>query len=50
MDPERPETASPRLVAKELQLERSSPRRTLYVHGESMRPFLVEVSRLAAVR
>ena len=31
-----------RLIAKELQLELSSPQRTLYFHGESMRPFLVE--------
>ncbi len=31
-----------RLVAKELQLETSSRQRTLYFHGESMRPFLVE--------
>jgi hypothetical protein len=31
-----------RLIAKELQLATSSPRRTLYFHGESMRPFLVE--------
>lgn len=31
-----------RLIAKELQLERSSAARTLYFHGESMRPFLVE--------
>ena len=31
-----------RLIAKELQLERSSTERTLYFHGESMRPFLVE--------
>ena len=31
-----------RLIAKELQLEASSPKRTLYFHGESMRPFLVE--------
>jgi hypothetical protein len=32
----------PRLIAKELQLEVSSEQRTLYFHGESMRPFLVE--------
>jgi hypothetical protein len=32
----------PRLIAKELQLELSSAERTLYFHGESMRPFLVE--------
>jgi hypothetical protein len=32
----------PRVIAKELQLERSSKQRTLYFHGESMRPFLVE--------
>ena len=31
-----------RLVAKELQVATSSPHRTLYFHGESMRPFLVE--------
>jgi hypothetical protein len=31
-----------RLIAKELQLELSSAQRTLYFHGESMRPFLVE--------
>ena len=31
-----------RLIAKELQLELSSEARTLYFHGESMRPFLVE--------
>jgi hypothetical protein len=31
-----------RLVAKELQVEASSSRHTLYFHGESMRPFLVE--------
>jgi signal peptidase I len=31
-----------RLIAKELQLELSSTQRTLYFHGESMRPFLVE--------
>jgi signal peptidase I len=35
-------TPSARLVAKELQLELSSEARTLYFHGESMRPFLVE--------
>lgn len=29
-------------TARELQLEASSPQRTLYFHGESMRPFLVE--------
>ncbi len=37
-----PETDRPRLLAKELQLEISSTQRTLYFHGESMRPFLVE--------
>jgi len=31
-----------RLVAKELQLTHSSETRTLYFHGESMRPFLIE--------
>ncbi len=31
-----------RLIAKELQVETSSPERTLYFHGQSMRPFLVE--------
>jgi hypothetical protein len=31
-----------RLIAKELQLELSSEARTLYFHGQSMRPFLVE--------
>ena len=31
-----------RLIARELQLELSSEARTLYFHGESMRPFLVE--------
>ena len=31
-----------RLVARELQLAISSGQRTLYFHGESMRPFLVE--------
>ncbi len=36
------ETGGPRLIAKELQLEVSSKQRTLYFHGESMRPFLVE--------
>jgi hypothetical protein len=30
------------LIAKELQLGTSSPQRTLYFHGESMRPFMVE--------
>jgi len=30
------------LVAKELQLTRSSRQQSLYFHGESMRPFLVE--------
>jgi hypothetical protein len=34
--------ADARLVAKELQLALSSEERTLYFHGESMRPFLVE--------
>lgn len=38
----KPETDRPRLIAKELQLEASSKQRTLYFHGESMRPFLVE--------
>jgi hypothetical protein len=33
---------SVRLIAKELQLELSSETRTLYFHGESMSPFLVE--------
>ena len=37
-----PRAVDPRLIAKELQLEMSSPRRTLYFHGESMRPLLVE--------
>src|ERR1700730_13830847 len=37
-----PEADGPRLIAKELQLEVSSRQRTLYFHGESMRPFLVE--------
>ena len=31
-----------RLIAKELQLAVSSPHRTLYFHGESMRPLLIE--------
>ena len=31
-----------RLIAKELQVAVSSSRRTLYFHGESMRPLLVE--------
>ena len=31
-----------RLIAKELQLQSSSKQRTLYFHGESMRPLLVE--------
>jgi hypothetical protein len=31
-----------RLIAKELQVATSSPQRTLYFHGQSMRPFLVE--------
>ena len=31
-----------RLIAKELQLTVSAKHRTLYFHGESMRPFLVE--------
>jgi hypothetical protein len=31
-----------RLIAKELQLAISSPRRTLYFHGESMGPLLIE--------
>ncbi len=31
-----------RLIAKELQLAASSRQRTLYFHGESMRPFLIE--------
>jgi hypothetical protein len=35
-----------RLVAKELQLTLSSETRTLYFHGESMRPFLVEGDRV----
>lgn len=35
-----------RLIAKELQLELSSTVRTLYFHGESMRPFLVEGDEL----
>jgi hypothetical protein len=33
---------NPRLIAKELQLEKSSRERTLYFHGESMRPLLIE--------
>jgi hypothetical protein len=37
-----PEVDGPRLIAKELQLRVSSKQRTLYFHGESMRPFLVE--------
>jgi hypothetical protein len=37
-----PEADGPRLIAKELQLSVSSKQRTLYFHGESMRPFLVE--------
>lgn len=41
MDREQPE-ADPRLIAKELQVAVSSTQRTLYFHGESMRPFLVE--------
>ena len=35
-----------RLIAKELQLATSGERRTLYFHGESMRPFLVEGDEL----
>ena len=31
-----------RLIAKELQITVSAKHRTLYFHGESMRPFLVE--------
>ena len=31
-----------RLIAKELQVAASAPDRTLYFHGESMRPLLVE--------
>lgn len=31
-----------RLIARELQVERSSRDHTLYFHGESMRPFLAE--------
>lgn len=31
-----------RLIAKELQVAVSSPNQTLYFHGESMRPLLVE--------
>lgn len=34
------------LVAKELQVALSSPSRTLYFHGESMRPFLGEGDRV----
>lgn len=34
--------AKSRLIAKELQVAVSSDRRTLYFHGESMRPLLVE--------
>src|ERR1700730_7077209 len=37
-----PEADGPRLIAKELQLSLSSKQRTLYFHGESMRPFLAE--------
>lgn len=37
-----PEVDGPRQIAKELQLKVSSKQRTLYFHGESMRPFLVE--------
>ena len=32
----------PRLIAKELQVSVSAPERTLYFHGESMRPLLIE--------
>lgn len=39
---EKPETDRARWTARELQLEVSSKQRTLYFHGESMRPFLVE--------
>jgi hypothetical protein len=39
---EEPASERTRLIAKELQLAISSPRRTLYFHGESMRPFLIE--------
>lgn len=35
-------TRRARLIAKELQLAISSPQRTLYFHGESMRPLLIE--------
>jgi hypothetical protein len=38
--PAEPEKA--RLIAKELQVAASAPDRTLYFHGESMRPLLVE--------
>ena len=35
-------SAKARLIARELQVELSSEDRTLYFHGESMRPFLAE--------
>lgn len=34
--------SNPRVIAKELQVAISSQERTLFFHGESMRPFLVE--------
>lgn len=42
MTSEDADTGRQRLIAKELQLRASSKQRTLYFHGESMRPFLVE--------
>ena len=42
MSTETVESRERRLIAKEPQVELSSTRRTLYFHGESMRPFLVE--------
>ena len=38
-----------RRVAKELQLANSSEQRTLYFHGESMRPFLAEGDEVVVV-
>jgi hypothetical protein len=37
-----PESEDARRIARELQVELSSQERTLYFHGESMRPFLGE--------
>lgn len=42
-------TSSVRLVAKELQLLLSSATRTLYFHGTSMHPFLVEGDEVVVV-